>query len=215
MTFSSSARQFGANWPGAVSTQLVRVVARRAVPARWSCLSASLVQRTPAGRTVQIRVFSATATGPTAVVAFDRALRAGGAHDQNVIRLSSIVLAHAHVVRAAVPPAAAGGRLYSVLIDQRCEQPGREAWAGLAWAVDRSGRGGIFVEAAGSAEEMVRAELEVSIEALLADRPYWDAAPHECEVVGVVCIDDPVCALVMAAYAIEPWPSRTPPPNGD
>jgi arginine decarboxylase len=85
---------------------------------------------------MQIRVFSAGAPGPTPLAAFDRALQVGGAHDTNLIVLSSVVPVGATVVRgrAADGEFTIGDRLYCVMAEQRAIEPGAEAWAGLAWA---------------------------------------------------------------------------------
>ena len=156
-----------------------------------------------------IRVFSASATGPTALAAFDRALQVGGVHDTNLIMLSSIVPSGADV-KFEVPSSGeftVGDRLYCVLAEQRAVERGSEAWAGLGWAVDQSGDGGIFVEAHGFSEHQVRYDLEQTLGALCDDRPYWELTDRHFEVVGIDCDDQPVCALVMAVFESAPWRS--------
>jgi arginine decarboxylase len=158
---------------------------------------------------MQIRVFSAGAPGPTPLAAFDRALQVGGAHDTNLIVLSSVVPVGATVVRgrAADGEFTIGDRLYCVMAEQRAIEPGAEAWAGLAWAVDVDGRGGLFVEAHGHTEHQVRFDLEQTLDALVADRPYLRAGEHDLELAGATCDGHPVCALVMAIYESAPWVS--------
>ncbi len=70
------------------------------------------------------------------------------------------------------------------MAEQRSVEPGAEAWAGLAWSVDEDGRGGLFVEAHGHSEHQVCFELDATIDALLADRDYWDLGELEIEVAG-------------------------------
>lgn len=154
-----------------------------------------------------IRVYSATAAGPTPLAAFDRALQVGNAHDTNLIVLSSVVPVGASVVRATAERGEfpVGDRLYCVMAEQRVTEPGAEAWAGLAWASDRNGGGGLFVEAHGHSERQVRFDLEQTMSAISADRTYWEMGDVDLEVAGTECEHEPVCALVMAIYETAPW----------
>lgn len=156
---------------------------------------------------MQLRVFSATASGPTQLAAFDRALQAGNVHDTNLLSLSSVIPVGATVTRGIADEGefTVGDRLYCVLAEERTVEPGSEAWAGLGWAADVRGRGGLFVEAHGHSEHFVRFELENTLNALLKDRPYFETGPIETEVIGIACESDPVCALVMAIFEAEPW----------
>ena len=156
---------------------------------------------------MQIRVFSATASGPTPLAAFDRALQAGGTHDTNLIVLSSVVPEGASVVRGTAAPGEfrTGDRLFCVMAEQRVSEPGAEAWAGLGWATDTAGRGGLFVEAHGHSEQQVRFDLAQTLEAIVADRPYWTVGDRDLEVAGTMCEGQPACALVMAIYESAPW----------
>jgi arginine decarboxylase len=156
---------------------------------------------------MQIRVFSSTAAGPTPLAAFDRALQVGGTHDTNLIVLSSVIPAGATVGRGSATPGEflVGDRLFCVMAEQRVSEPGAEAWAGLAWALDSSGAGGLFVEAHGHSEHQVRYDLEQTLDAIVADRPYWSVGDHDIEMAGTVCEGHPVCALVMAIYESAPW----------
>lgn len=156
---------------------------------------------------MRIRVYSATASGPTPLAAFDRGLQAGNTQDTNLIVLSSVVPAGATVVRDVAEPGefVPGDRLFCVMAEQREHEPGAEAWAGLAWAVDAEQRGGLFVEAHGHSERQVRFDLEQTLAAIGSDRPYWDLGAIDMEVAGLTCEREPVCALVMAIYQSAPW----------
>jgi arginine decarboxylase len=158
---------------------------------------------------MRVRVFSATGAGPTPLAAFDRALQVGNTHDTNLIVLSSVVPEGASVVRATAEKSEfrVGDRLYCVMAEQRVSEPGAEAWAGLAWATDSLGLGGLFVEAHGHSERQVRFDLEQTLHAISMDRPYWDLGSQELEVAGTTCEHEPVCALVMAIYESAPWSS--------
>jgi len=154
-----------------------------------------------------IRVFSATATGPTALAAFDRTLQVGGVQDTNLLVLSSVIPAGASVVLGAEGggPHRVGDRLYCVMAAERCIEPGGEAWAGLGWASDSAGRGGVFVEAHGRSDHQVQFELKATLAALMGDRPYLDFGTPSYEVAGISCDGEPVCATVMAIYESADW----------
>jgi arginine decarboxylase len=156
---------------------------------------------------MQIRVFSAAAAGPTPLAAFDRALQVGEVHDTNLIVLSSVVPVGASIVRdrAGKGEFRMGDRLFCVMAEQRASEPGVEAWAGLAWAVDVSGRGGLFVEAHGHSEHQVRFDLEQTLDAIVVDRPSLEIGERDLELAGRTCEGQPVCALVMAIYESAPW----------
>lgn len=154
-----------------------------------------------------IRVASAAATGVTSLAAFDRALRSVGAQDVNLVAISSVIPAGSDVIRATAPPGEyrAGDRLYCVLAYERVTEPGAQAWAGLAWSSDAAGRGGVFIEAHGPSEHLIRYELEAGLQQMVEDRPYWDLGEPDYEVVGVSCDHEPVCALALAAFQAESW----------
>lgn len=154
---------------------------------------------------LDIVVFSAFEQGASELAAFDRALAVGGAADVNLIALSSIVPPRATVRRGVVEGVAFGDRLYCVIARHGAGWAGEEAWAGIAWALDREGRGGVFAEAHGSDEDSVRADLTDTVQEMLALRPALDFGAVETEVVGGVCEGSPVCALVLAAVKAEPW----------
>ena len=86
-------------------------------------------------------------------------------HDTNLIVLSSVVPEGATVVRGVAAPGEfrVGDRLFCVMAEQRVSEPGAEAWAGLGWATDTEGRGGLFVEAHGHSEQQVRFDLEQTL----------------------------------------------------
>lgn len=156
---------------------------------------------------MQIRVFAATAVGPTPLAAFDRALQVGEVHDTNLVVLSSVVPVGATVVRGKAEPAEfkIGDRLYCVVAEQRAIEPGAEAWAGLGWAVHPEGLGGVFVEGHGHSEHQVRFDLEETLDTLVVDRPYLASATKHYELAGANFDGLPVCALAMAIFESAPW----------
>lgn len=149
-------------------------------------------------------VVSAWATGVTPIVAFDEALSRAGVGDVNLVTLSSIVPPghRPEVVSANELPALVdlgfGDLAFSVVAEQRTVSG--PSFAGLGWAYDRTGRGGIFLEGHGVDHETVTTELELGLEAMAARRPSLDLEGPELLVVGG---EDPTpsCAVVVALVA--------------
>jgi len=114
-----------------------------------------------------IRVVWGTATGPTAMAAYDAALAEANVHDYNLVSVSSVVPADATVEVLGTAPdlGAVGDRL--TVVEARAtvppEEPGR-AVATLAWARTADGRG-LFYEAAGTDRESVGRTAETGLEA--------------------------------------------------
>ncbi len=170
---------------------------------------------------VRLPVLGATATGPTGLAAFHRALVAVGLGHYNLVRLSSVT-PPATLVGAGRPepePDRArwegrrprsfvhgrrGDRLYCVYAERRTEVVGVEVWAGVGWAQRVDGQGGYFVEHDGTSAESVR----LGIESSLADMAAVERAPFEplqWVLEGAVCESSPVCALVVVPYVAEGW----------
>ena len=154
-----------------------------------------------------IRIARATGAGPTGLAAFDAALRGAGAANYNLVRLSSVIPPAALVGEVAPPMTLAGewgDRLYVVYAEWRAETPGEEAWAGIGWLQDPDTGRGVFVEHEGTDEDAVRSDITASLGALRAGRDV-DLGPVHMVVQGTRCVDEPVCALVMAVYEHETW----------
>ena len=162
---------------------------------------------------MDIRVFGATASAPTPLAAFDRALQVGGVHDTNLIPLSSVVPVGARVVSGVADRGefVVGDRLYCVLAEQRCVEPGGEAWAGIGWTLMPDERGGLFVEAHGHSRHQVEYDLATTMATMVADRPYMDLGELTTEIVGIACDSEPVCAMVLAIYGSTGWNLDSPP----
>jgi arginine decarboxylase len=154
---------------------------------------------------VQIYVSSGTGSGPTMLAAFDAALIAAGIGNSNLLPLSSAIPARSTVVRRSAPGNQAdwGKRLYVVLAEQRESELGLEAWAGLGWAQDPEGRG-LFVEHFGGSRQVVERLIESSLTAMTQSRQV-KLGTIECEIAGVTCRSEPVCAVVAARYLVDPW----------
>jgi arginine decarboxylase len=151
-------------------------------------------------------VRGAVATGPTELAAFDAALLATGVANFNLIRLSSVIAPSCAVDPGDGGVLVAGGwgdRLHVVYAEQRTSTPGEQAWAGIGWVQDETGRG-LFVEHEGGSEDAVRRDLELSLAALVRGRGS-DFGPPSTHVVGSTCDGTPMCAFVVAVYESAPW----------
>lgn len=168
----------------------------------------------PAADEVQplgIQVSAGTASGPTTLAAFDGALRVAGVANFNLIRLSSIAPPGSVVSvleAGAAPEGTWGDRLYVVLADERVETHNEEAWAGIGWTQERRTGRGLFVEHHGNSRHRVDADITASLEDLVAGRPGMAFTPVQRLVTGATCVDEPVCALVVAVFGSESWPAE-------
>ena len=160
---------------------------------------------------MKLTVAAAIGRGRTELAAFDNALVAVGAANFNLVRLSSVIPPHSTVVEASDapprPPGTWGDRLYVVYAERRTSVPGTQAWAGVGWVQDATDGRGLFVEHEGDDESTVRDQIEASLEDLQTSRGV-DLGPLHLRLAGAVCVDRPICALVLCSYGSEPWSSR-------
>ena len=157
---------------------------------------------------MKIPLVSARGQGPTTLAAFDAALIQAGIANFNLIKLSSVIPPGSTIVQPArVDPGGAwGDRLYIVLAESRVDTPNAEAWAGIGWVQDPDTNKGLFVEHEGSSEAQVRRDMELTLKALVNNRPGEFGEP-QYRLEGAVCSDQPVCALVAAVFDTAPWHS--------
>lgn len=155
-----------------------------------------------------IRVSRGTGSGPTRLAAFDAALVAAGLQDFNLIPLSSIIPTGATL--SVVDPADQlrarhGDLLLCVYAAAYATTPGTEAWAGIAWAQrDDGSSSGLFVEHSAPTEEGVHGQLSATLGAMMENRPERYTETGRL-VRGATCTDQPVAALVVAAYQALGW----------
>ena len=155
-----------------------------------------------------IRVSTGSGAGYTRLAAFDAALFAAGVANYNIIRLSSVVPPYA-VVRE-VPGSeqlqgTPGDVAYCVYAASYASTPGEQAWAGIAWALDHHQSGaGLFVEHTASSESVVRRDLHATIAAMSLTRGLHYRLAG-LTVSSAVCVDHPVCAVVIATYGAAEW----------
>ncbi|MEV6554102.1 pyruvoyl-dependent arginine decarboxylase [Nocardia sp. NPDC051756] len=168
--------------------------------------------RPPAGRQIYgspltIEIGAATGVGPTAMSAFDAALRELGVGDANLIRLSSVIpprstLEHTERVRK---PILWGDRLYCVYAVQHANEPGQTAAAGIGWVLRDDGSGaGLFVEHEAETADEVSALIRSSLNDMTRNRP-GSFGPVHLRTTETRSDGGPACALVLAAYRTTPW----------
>jgi arginine decarboxylase len=157
---------------------------------------------------LKIRVSSGAGAGPTQLAAFDAALQAAGVAGYNIVRLSSVIPPHAVVreVNGNEPLNGTQGDIaFCVYAAAYASTPGEQAWAGMAWATRVDGLGaGLFVEHTAASESTIRRDLNATLEAMSSNR--GNAYRQAGEIVfSAICVDHPVCALVVATYGTAGW----------
>src|SRR3954447_8117949 len=170
----------------------------------------------PDSSSLTITLVKSVGQGQTLLSAFDAALWRAGAHNYNLVPLSSVIPPGSQVVatdRREVQAAEFGHRLYVVKAEARADEPGTVIGAGLGWLQWGDGRG-LFVEHElsqphGSCAEVEHA-LKDEITASLRDLAHvrcieFDPDQVGMEVVATRVESRPACALVMAVYQAEGW----------
>lgn len=159
---------------------------------------------------LHIAVTSGVGTGSTKLAAFDAALRQAGVANYNLIRLSSVVPPGSLIEVGPRPggddDGAWGDRLYIVLAECRVDTVHEEAWAGIGWVQDHSTGRGLFVEHEGHSRAQVEADIDSSLDDLMAGRRSMAFGEKHSVVEGATCTEEPLCALVVAAFGADRWP---------
>jgi len=157
---------------------------------------------------MKIQIAKGIGIGPTELSAFDAALVSAGIANFNLIYLSSVLPPNSDII---VNKAAArnlggewGDRLYVVMAQKRTIQRNQEVWAGIGWIQDLETKKGLLVEHEGHNEAEVRADIENSLQGLMANR-HAKFGPIHMVVTGARCEDKPVCALVTAVFEPHGW----------
>jgi arginine decarboxylase len=150
-----------------------------------------------------IRVAWGSATGPTAMSSFDAALADAGVHNYNLVTLSSVIPAEAHIERVGTAPdlGPAGNALYAV-VGRETLVPGvdNDAAAGLGWVRSESGRG-LFYEASGTDPDAVERAVESGLQRGMELREWAFAADPEVVIESTPADDaEHTTAVVIAAY---------------
>ncbi|HEY6514084.1 MAG TPA: pyruvoyl-dependent arginine decarboxylase [Burkholderiaceae bacterium] len=144
--------------------------------------------------------------GPTLLAAFDTALLDAGVANYNLICLSSVIPPGSVIERRRwqTPAQAWGQRLYCVLSQAREDRPGHAVHAGIGWVRDGQGGQGLFVELHDHDRERLEHDLRATLHTMQRNRGIELGDVHT-EIADAHCAKEPVCALVIAVYASEPW----------
>lgn len=157
-----------------------------------------------------IPLSAGTGHGPTTVSAFDAALLDAGVTHWNLVHLSSVVPPGSVIEERTVvtPPEEFGQRRYVVLAHHFAVDAGQQAWAGLGWCQDETGKG-LFVEITGGSEQAVAEGIAQTLDSMKARRRF-PLGPNRQKIIGVRCDGEPACALVVAVFPeAGPWPAHT------
>ena len=157
-------------------------------------------------RSLEIQLAAGSGEGPTPLAAFDAALGAAGIANYNLLCLSSVIPPRARVVQGGykTPPHHYGQRLYVVMSQMRETRLGRSAYAGIGWVQEEHSGCGLFVELHGENHAQLEHELHLTLDAMTKRRD-MAYGPVQTQIVSRRCEGRPVCALVVAVYASEPW----------
>jgi arginine decarboxylase len=161
----------------------------------------------PSDVQLDITVRTAVGEGRTLLSAFDRALLDAGVANYNLIPLSSVIPPRSSVTRGGGRvDGGHGDRLYCVEAVAYADHPGEIVAAGLGWCIHPE-IGGLFVEHTGGSVESVEEQIHLSL-ADMAESRGIDFGEVHTAVISAHCIDRPVCALAIAAYAVVGWDAR-------
>jgi len=147
-----------------------------------------------------VEVVWGTAEGETPLSAFDRALSAGGIHDYNLVRLSSVVPPDATVIERGTAEREwpVGQAVAAVVADAVGSVSGETVVAGLGWAT--SPEGGVFMEHTADSRDECETLLRRGVRDAMAHRDRtWDGEVNTRLVEHVV--DRTGAAVVAAVYA--------------
>jgi arginine decarboxylase len=151
-----------------------------------------------------ISIRTAAGHGRTTMSAFDDALLGAGVANYNLIRLSSVIPQPGVISFGSEPVKGDhGDRLYCVYAAAFADEPGDNAWAGIGWVRDQSGRG-LFVEHTADSEKALVELIQLSLEDM-NDRRGGGYGPIDRVTVSARNEGRPACALAVAAYQVAGW----------
>lgn len=161
---------------------------------------------------MKITIQKSIGYGSTELSAFDHALYNSGTANYNLLPLSSVIPPNSQIItgeeaKKYTAPGEWGDRLYVVMAEQSTSTAGQEVWAGIGWVQDESTGRGLFVEHEGHSESKVREDITKSLTTLMKTRNI-DFGPIKMEVIGGVCENEPISALVIASYQVSDWDNK-------
>ncbi len=157
-----------------------------------------------------IRLTKGAGEGRTELSAFDKALLEAGIANYNLIPLSSIIPDKTQMLeeKPKYNKDHYGNRLYVVMAEMRISEPGKEAWAGVGYVQNKSGKG-LLVEHHADSEAEVRKLITDSLEDLKKNRKEMfnetDFGEIHHWISGIKCKKNPVCAISVAVFQEENW----------
>lgn len=155
---------------------------------------------------LSIHLASGAAQGPTPQAAFDAALKDAGVTRCSRLRQSSLIPPYSTIVRAKhrTLPDDPDRQRYVVMSQMQQSRPGQHAHAGLGWVQRGDDGRGLFIDLHDDVRERLERDLHAAFGAIAHFR---DAAygPVQTAFASRLCNGLPVCALVVAACAYEPW----------
>jgi len=154
---------------------------------------------------MEIVITNGKGEGETEISAFDKALLDAGIANYNLITLSSIIPKDSKVIikRINWNDKEYGNKLFVVLSENIEIRKNKEAWAGLGWVQDETGKG-LLVEIKGESKEEVENKIKKSLENMQAARKK-NYGKINYKIEGIKCNGNPVCALVCAVFKSEDW----------
>ena len=122
------------------------------------------------------------------------------------LRTSSLIPPYARIVQCepGTLPHANAKRQYVVMAQMQQSRPGEHAHAGLGWIQRADDGRGLFIDLHGDSREQLERDLHAAFGAIpsLRDSVY---GPVHTAFASRRCDGLPVCALIVAAFACEPW----------
>ncbi len=153
---------------------------------------------------MKIEVMSALGRGPTELAAFHDALARVGLGDANLIVLSSVIPKGSVVElrKKTSKQYSYGSKFYVVLSYCKTSKTLTNVYAGLGWYLRNDGSG-YFVEITGDSRDAVEEKIKKTLIHMqeLKNEQY----KLSYEIVGGMCENQPLCALVIATYEPEEW----------
>lgn len=152
-----------------------------------------------------IHIVKGTGTGSTELSAFDSALIDAGIANYNLIYLSSII-PHDSDIKfgfSSNDNKDFGHKAYVVISKNVSSVKNTEIWSGLGWVQDEEKKD-LFVEHVGFSKNEVTHLITDSLNHMKQNRTDNFKIIHS-ESIGIKCVNQPVCCLVVAIYKIKPW----------
>lgn len=162
---------------------------------------------------MEIIITSGIGHGKTPLSAFDSALKDAGAHNYNLIYISSIIPKDGNlkIKKFEAKRNEYGYRLYCVKAEMRSREAGKYIGAALGWYQLSDGKG-VFVEHSeiGETEDSVKSNLIKEVEESLTDlcriRNYPLNKKNMKIKLSITKIEDSAAStLVLAIYKVEKW----------